>query len=76
MRQTLMNVNHFGHHGLRPIKEVMGRNLVDRSAGSGYGDRASVQLEHVVCERAWRRNYPRRAFIGISGAGDHRRGRR
>jgi hypothetical protein len=26
--------------GLPPIKEVMGRNLVDRSIGMGYGERA------------------------------------
>jgi hypothetical protein len=24
--------------GLRPIKEVMGRNLIDRSISAGYGD--------------------------------------
>gem|GEM_PF-6649984 len=32
-----MRVNRFGAKGLRPIKEVMGRNLVDRRQERGYG---------------------------------------
>jgi hypothetical protein len=60
--------------GLPPIKEAMGGNLIDRSMTLGYGDPASSTLEHVVCEEAWAKNSPRRAFIRISGAGDHRRG--
>lgn len=61
--------------GLRPIKEVMCGNLIDRSMVFGYGVPASCNLEHVVCEEAWARDSHRRSSIGISGAGDHRRGR-
>jgi hypothetical protein len=67
-----MNVNHFDDEGLRPIKEVMGRNLIDRSFRAGYGAVGSATVKYVVCERAWRRDYPRRASIGFSGAGNHR----
>jgi hypothetical protein len=35
MQQTLMNVNHFAAEDLPPIKEVMGDNLIDRSAVFG-----------------------------------------
>jgi hypothetical protein len=70
-----MNVNQFAANSLRLIKEVMGRNLIDRSFRVRYGAFGSATVKYVVCERAWRPDHPRRAFIGFSGAGDHRRGR-
>jgi hypothetical protein len=53
-----MNVNHFDDEGLRPIKEVMGRNLIDRSFRAGYGAVGSATVKYVVCERASRRDSP------------------
>jgi hypothetical protein len=61
--------------GLPPIKKVMGGNLIDRSIGFGYGDRASCNRISIVSEIAWRRYSPRCASIGISGASNDRRGR-
>jgi hypothetical protein len=33
--------------GLRPIKEVMGRNLIDRSVGFGYGALGSATTSNL-----------------------------